>query len=34
MDSPDGSYRRRGCSAKKDSDENHLRLDLRQGLSL
>ena len=33
MDSCDGSYRRRGCSAKNDSDENHIRIDLRHMIS-
>ena len=29
LDSCDGSYRRRGCFEKNDSDENHIRTPLR-----
>lgn len=33
VDSCDGSYRRRGCFAKNDSDENHIRTDLRHEMT-
>ena len=33
VDSCDGSYRRRGCLAKNDSDENHIRTDLRHEMT-
>ena len=32
LDSCDGSYRRRGCFEKNDSDENHIRTHLRHDM--